>query len=63
MSIDAPEIVIPTSSTSKDVVIVYLGELSLSNAFFVKDIEATDVVLYEESQISLSRIEVYRYRN
>ena len=63
LSIDAPEIVIPALSTSEDVVIVYFGKLNFWNNFFVNDTCCTkeSIVVYEQSHVSLSSMEVYKY--
>jgi hypothetical protein len=57
ISIDPPEIVIPSSSLSKDVLIIYLGKFSLSNSFH--QTSQTSPVI-EQSQVTLSCIEVYK---
>ena len=59
IKVDAPEILLPTHSTSTVVLVTYLGLLTLTNTFHYRDINGHPV--YEESTITLSAIEIYRY--
>lgn len=69
ISIQAPEITVPLSSLSRDIVVLDLGQLTLANEFFQLDVGfATDgstkdssVVLYEQHYVKLTDLQIYRY--
>ena len=69
ISIQAPEITVPLSSISRDIVVLDLGQLTLVNEFvqldvgFGKDNSGKDnsVVLYEQYSVKLTDLQMYRY--
>lgn len=62
--IQAPEITVPLSSLSCDIVVLDLGLLTLSNKFCRLDVNFSpeqSVVLYEQLDIKLEELNLYRY--
>lgn len=61
--IDAPEVVLPSSPHSRDIVVGYLGLLMLSNSFHAVKTEQHSALtpIYEDYSISLTELTVYRY--
>ena len=66
VSIQAPLVIIPVSSTSRDAIVANLGQLSVSNTFNLahngKDPEGSDAVVIERMVVELSSIKLLRYR-
>ena len=62
MSIRAPEIIVPLSSKSQEIVVLDLGQLTLQNEFcFIQvGIAEGDKALYEEHHIKLTDLKMYR---
>ncbi len=65
--IDAPEVIIPVSSVSPEVIVAYLGHLTLSNTFHLVESSGTNgraagggEAIFEKYKIELSDLEVYR---
>ena len=65
VSIQAPEIIIPVSSTSRDALVANLGHLSVSNTFNLahdgKDPEGSDTVVIDNIVVELSSVKLSRY--
>ena len=70
ISIQAPEITVPLSSLSCDIVVVDLGQLTLVNEFFQLDVgfvtdgggaKDSSIVLYEQHYVKLTDLQIYRY--
>ena len=60
--LNAPEVIVPLESQSKEVVVVDLGTLTLSNTFHLTRPEAEqDPALYEQYAIKLTQLQVFRY--
>ena len=66
VSIQAPLVIIPVSSTSRDAIVANLGQLSVSNTFNLahngKDPEGSDAVVIDSMVLELSSIKLLRYR-
>ena len=66
VSIQAPLVIIPVSSTSRDAIVVNLGQLNVSNTFNLahngKDPEGSDTVVIDSMVVELSSIKLLRYR-
>ena len=66
VSIQAPEVIIPVSSTSRDAIVANLGQLSVSNTFNLahngKDPEGSDTVVIDNMVLELSSVKLLRYR-
>ena len=66
VSIQAPLLIIPVSSTSRDAIVANLGQLSVSNTFNLahngKDPEGSDAVVIDSMVVELSSIKLLRYR-
>lgn len=63
ISIQAPEITVPLSSLSRDIVVLDLGQLTLLNEFVLLDVGfSTDlsVALYEQHYVKLTNLQIYR---
>ena len=63
ISIRAPEITVPLSSQSSDIVVLDLGQLTLENEFLLLDADSTGVksmALYEQHYVKLTNLEMYR---
>lgn len=63
VSIRAPEITVPLNSQTKDIVVLDLGQLTLENEFHLIDLGDTpdhNKVLYEQYQVKLTDLEMYR---
>ena len=63
ISIQAPEITVPLSSRSCDIVVLDLGQLTLLNEFLLLDMGfSTDmsVALYEQHYVKLTILQIYR---
>ena len=63
VAIDAPEILLPSSSTSPSIMVAYLGLLKLSNTFHAVDTSEQDSSLrpvFEAYTVTLSDLCVYR---
>ena len=65
VSIQAPEVIIPVSSTSRDALVANLGHLSMSNTFNLahdgKDPEGSDTVVIDNMVVELSSVKLSRY--
>ena len=65
VSIQAPEVIIPVSSTSRDALVANLGHLSVSNTFNLahdgKDLEGSDTVVIDNIVVELSSVKLSRY--
>ena len=65
VSIQAPLLIIPVSSTSRDALVANLGHLSVSNTFNlahdVKDPEGSDTVVIDNIVVELSSVKLSRY--
>ena len=65
VSIQAPEVIIPVSSTSRDAIVANLGHLSVSNTFNLahngKDPEGSDTVVIDNMVLELSSVKLLRY--
>ena len=64
VSVQAPEITVPLNSESLEIVVLNLGQLTLTNMFHVLDTgfaAEQNRALYEEYLINLTDLEVYRY--
>ena len=65
VSIQAPEVIIPVSSTSRDTLVANLGHLSMSNTFNLahdgKDPEGSDTVVIDNIVVELSSVKLSRY--
>ena len=65
VSIQAPEVIIPVSSTSRDALVANLGHLSVSNTFNLthdgKDPEGSDTVVIDNIVVELSSVKLSRY--
>ena len=65
VSIQAPEVIIPVSSTSRDALVANLGHLSVSNTFNLahdgKDPEGSDTVVIDNMVVELSSVKLSRY--
>lgn len=61
VSLEAPEIVVPLRSDSKEVILADLGRLTLSNSFYHPPSEST--ALAENYDIQLADLQVIRYIN
>ena len=61
--IDAPEVVLPSSSHSHDIMVAYLGLLKLSNTFHAvkREQPTTPPPIYEDYNISVTDLTIYRY--
>ena len=66
VSIQAPLVIIPVSSTSRDAIVVNLGQLNVSNTFNLahngKDPEGSDTVVIDNMVLELSSVKLLRYR-
>jgi len=74
IAINGPEVTIPVSSESREVIVAYLGFLRLSNTFHLVEGEAggasitsepagkqqQQLPIFEEYEIKLSDLQVYR---
>lgn len=63
ISIQAPEITVPLSSLSRDIVVLDLGQLTLLNEFLLLDVGSstdTSVALYEQHYVKLTNLQMYR---
>ena len=59
----APEITVPHSSLSHDIVVLDLGQLILANGFVVVDVgfsEDKNKALYEQYSIKLTELQIFR---
>ena len=65
VSIQAPEVIIPVSSTSRDALVANLGHLNVSNTFNLahdgKDPEGSDTVVIDNIVVELSSVKLSRY--
>ena len=65
VSIQAPEVIIPVSSTSRAALVANLGHLSVSNTFNLahdgKDPEGSDTVVIDNIVVELSSVKLSRY--
>ena len=65
MSIQAPLIVIPVSSTSRDALVANLGHLSVTNTFNLahdgKDPSGSDAVVIDNMVVELSSVKLLRF--
>ncbi len=63
LTLKAPEIIVPLHSSSDEVIIADLGVLQLSNSFHIVDSWSGDErpPLYEEYDIQLKDLRVFRY--
>ena len=65
VSIQAPLLIIPVSSTSRDALVANLGHLSVSNTFNLahdgKDPEGSDTVVIDNIVVELSSVKLSRY--
>lgn len=65
VSIQAPLVIIPVSSTSRDALVANLGHLSVSNTFNLahdgKDPEGSDAVVIDKMVVELSSVKLLRY--
>ena len=66
VSIQAPEVIIPVSSTSRNAIVANLGQLNVSNTFNLahngKDPEGSDTVVIDNMVLELSSVKLLRYR-
>ena len=66
VSIQAPLLIIPVSSRSRDAIVANLGQLNVSNTFNLahngKDPEGSDTVVIDSMVVELSSIKLLRYR-
>ena len=66
VSIQAPEVIVPVSSTSHDAIVANLGQLNMSNTFNLapngKDPEGSDTVVIDNMVLELSSVKLLRYR-
>ena len=66
VSIQAPEVIIPVSATSRDALVANLGHLSVSNTFNLvhdgEDPEGSDTVVIDNMVVDLSSVKLLRYR-
>ena len=66
VSIQAPLLIIPVSSRSRDAIVANLGQLSVSNTFNLahngKDPEGSDTVVIDNMVLELSSVKLLRYR-
>lgn len=63
ISIQAPEITVPLSSLSHDIVVLDLGQLTLRNEFLLLDVGLSadmSVALYEQHYVTLTNLQIYR---
>lgn len=63
ISIQAPEITVPLSSLSRDIVVLDLGQLTLQNEFLLLDVGFSadmSVALYEQHYVKLTNLQIYR---
>lgn len=63
ISVQAPEVILPLSSKSQDVVVLDLGQLTLTNGFFGLDVgfsKERSVALYEQHHVKLTQLQLYR---
>ena len=63
ISIRAPEITVPLSSQSRDIVVLDLGQLTLANEFLRLEVGFSDdqrIALYEQYDVKLTELQVYR---
>ena len=63
ISVQAPEVTVPLSSLSRDVVVLDLGQLTLTNEFSALDVgfsKKQSVALYEQHDVRLTQLQVYR---
>lgn len=67
MSIEAPLIVIPVSSTSHDALVANLGHLSVSNSFKLvhngDDLDGKDAVIVDNMEVELSSVQLLRFES
>lgn len=64
IDIDAPEITVPVSSQSEEVIVACLGHLELRNTFHLAESigdPADKPPIYEEYRIELNDLKVYRW--
>lgn len=62
--IRAPEITVPLSSLSQDIVVLDLGQLTLVNEFLLLDVgfaKNKSAVLCEQCYVKLTNLKMYRY--
>lgn len=59
VSLEAPQIVVPLKSDSREVILADLGRLTLSNSFYHPPSEKT--ALAEDYDIQLADLQVIRY--
>ena len=66
VSIQAPLVIIPVSSTSRDAIVANLGQLSVSNTFNLAhngtDPEGSDTVVIDNMVLELNSVKLLRYR-
>ena len=66
VSIQAPLVIIPVSSTSRDAIVANLGQLNVSNTFNLahngKDPEGSDTVVIDNMVLELNSVKLLRYR-
>ena len=66
VSIQAPLVIIPVSSTSRDAIVANLGQLNVSNTFDLahngKDPEGSDTVVIDNMVLELNSVKLLRYR-
>ncbi|XP_066022142.1 intermembrane lipid transfer protein VPS13C isoform X9 [Pocillopora verrucosa] len=64
VSIQAPEVIVPVSSTSHDAIVANLGQLNMSNTFNLahngKDPEGSDTVVIDNMVLELSSVKLLR---
>ena len=60
MSVQAPEITVPLSSKSRDIAVLDLGQLILANVFHVGFSKERGVAIYEQYNVKLTQLQVYR---
>lgn len=59
--IDAPELVVPVSSSSCDVFVAYLGLVELSNTFSLGTNTESQQPVFEKDTLQLSKLSLYRW--
>ena len=58
--IDAPELVFPVSSDSRDIFVAYLGLVELSNTFSLGTNKEGQPPVFENDTLKLSKLSLYR---